>query len=1301
MPAVTVSNYLRRLGEPSFVEDPNTGLKRLTRRYIVDTEGVELANLESQVFDTIGNNDREFASYYLVEQRIDTAESEGDVILTRVFQELDSGSGLVKSGGDDIERLDNDLYRVTQTFIGLNGSADDIGNLDGDVGTDTYVIPNTSPSVTVVLANWKREVISDTVVRYTKVYQQKGILRVDINERYGKTPFNKLDAANTPTLIEYTVTGFLIDDSDVTAAMLGDPYNDGTSKPPGPFDVSTNNYHGMEVVRLRYVYGMGIIAASKSVKVGVADGVVEHVLTSINVSPSEWLKDGGSITYDSTLYNAGWLEDVGLNSITTDAQDDYILYTARYISVDGAAGYVGGSATGGTVTTGSITIEGEWSGFSIPADSKLTDTTTLEYGGNVEVRRISFIVELTAGTGELDNLIGGVASVSGEENYVVVGSGTKTYPGYAVGEFTLSRGSGVVSVTRDSRFADVRPGEDGGVVHQVTAINVNPTQVGVFDQGGRTYDFTDAKAISSTVKDTIHGPLYTMEIYAGSAITGLSTTTKYDGQLEITTITGLNINPLDVYGTTYGTVANHEVTVNQYGTLYKYVFAKGQGEILRKTESRYDQQVTVTTVKSLNEQPAVPANAYLISTQINSDDYGDIYTYVWAEGSGVISTETESRYNGNLTIYTVRTINETFPVPENAYLLSTKFEEGNYGEVWTVRYAEGSGLIKESTQERYDGKLIITTAQYLNEVPSLGDVNVISTSTETSDYGIVYTYKYAEGQGELETKEETRYNGKVRLYTTVWLNQVPEIPDGYIITSTKIESADYGTIYTYQYVDGSVAIELSRSERYRYNEKLKITKIETLGAPAEIPGTAVTVTEATRDGEYGTIYTVEYAEGAGLVDTKTEGKYLDEGGEAQLTIISERWLNVNPELPAGATLLSEGLSEETYGTLYTIRYASGSGKLFEGVEERYDGKLKIYTSRWLNVEADDIPEGAAIISTNTETSDYGTIYTYKYAIGSPGFLEESISYRYDGALKITRRTYLNVKPPDPSSGELLVEISEKDTDYGVIYSQTVAEGSGEISRSETDIYPGILTRVVARYLNALPEVPDDALVISDASEDGTYGTFYTTTYATGPGGRIDSASESRYDGDLTLTTERWIRKAPVVGTRTLVSTSTDTTQYGDIVTYKFAEGSGLITEQVENRFGGVLKIYTRTYLNEEPAIDPDNDVLLSYSTEDTSFGSLYRIKIAQGQGLLSSNTSTRFNGTLTITTDRYLNVEGAIPDSTFEISTKATQEEYGVVYEYVYAEGSGELSRTESSKFLSSVTGANVPPTSLPRVKAS
>jgi len=229
MPAVTVTNYLMRLGEPSFAEDPNSRLKRLTRRYTVDTSGVEVANLDAQVFDTIGNTDREYPDFYLVEQRLETAETEGDVVLTRVFQELGTpGSGLTKAGGDEIERLDNGLYRVTQTFIGLNGSADDIGALDDEVGVETYDIPNLSPTVTVTLANWKREVISDTVVRYTKVYQQPGILRVTINEKYGREPFDKTDPK--ATLIEYTVTGFLIDDSDVTAALLGDPYDDGTTK---------------------------------------------------------------------------------------------------------------------------------------------------------------------------------------------------------------------------------------------------------------------------------------------------------------------------------------------------------------------------------------------------------------------------------------------------------------------------------------------------------------------------------------------------------------------------------------------------------------------------------------------------------------------------------------------------------------------------------------------------------------------------------------------------------------------------------------------------------------------------------------------------------------------------------------------------------------------------------------------------------------------------------------------------------------------------------------------------------------
>jgi len=314
MASVSISEFLRRIGEPSFEEDPNTGLKKLTRRYVVDIEGVEIANLEAKVLDVIGNTDTEYPTYYLIEQRLEGRESEAGPILTRVFQELDSGSGLTKSGGDKIERLDNGLYRVTQTFIGLKGSADDIAGLDDAVGVETYIIPNLTPEVSVTLANWQRDVISDTIVRYTKVYQQPGILRVDINEKYGREPYD--NASPKPTLIEYTVTGFLIEDSDVTAALLGDPYNNGT-KPPGPFDVSKDNYHGMEVVRLRYVLGMGIISASESIKAGSTANVVEHVLVSINIPPSEYLQAGNSYTGTgasggSVTYDSAWLGTVGL-----------------------------------------------------------------------------------------------------------------------------------------------------------------------------------------------------------------------------------------------------------------------------------------------------------------------------------------------------------------------------------------------------------------------------------------------------------------------------------------------------------------------------------------------------------------------------------------------------------------------------------------------------------------------------------------------------------------------------------------------------------------------------------------------------------------------------------------------------------------------------------------------------------------------------------------------------------------------------------------------------------------------------
>lgn len=1278
MSTVDVSKYLRRLGEPSVEVDPATGLKRITRRYVVDITGLESANLDAHVLASFGDADEEHADAVLVEQSTRWSEETANNILTRVFQELGGGTALVEVGEPVAEKVENNLWRVTRTLVTAVGSAADIAaQTDPQVGTDSHTHDGTE----LLLGNWRREVQGGTIARYTKVYQEPGIIRVDINSKYGGA------------LTEYNVIGFAVASGDVTPGDLG------LGVMPYLADTGKDNYQGLQTVRFRFVEGEGIISISRSSKTG-ASAIVEYVIVSVNQTPSEALQGGHTETHGGEAINADWLEGVGLNSLDTSARDNYIIYTARYIKLDGEAGYVGGSAggtiEGGEITIGDINVETEWSGFNIPGDSILSDNTSLGYNGQVEIRDISFIIDLETAQNFDALLYNTVIDPNG--NWSVIGTRVQLYPGYAVGEFKMVRGSGVISASVDTRFADVRPGYAGGRVYQVQAINIPPTEVEPFTKNGVEYDFAGARVIRSEFRNTEAGPVYTMELFIGEAITGISTATRYDGKLTVTTVTGLNINPLDFYGDQFGAAVDHETEVNQYGTLHKYVFAEGEGVIFTKTETRYNGQVTVTTQRALNTQPEVPDGVFLISTGTETDRFGELHTFVWAEGSGIISTGVEKRYNGQLEIFTVQSINAPPEIPETAFLLGVRTESGSYGEVYTYRFAEGSGEISRSEESRHDGNLVITVVQSLNEVPSFPEgVHRISEKTETSDFGVIYTYRWAEGAGELSRSIETRHNGRLTITTIQWLNEMP--PEGVVagaVVMTRVESAEFGTVYTYRYAAGTG--EISSSTRIRYNGNLTITRIRTLNEVPEVPSGARVLEEGTEDSDFGTIYTTRYAEGEGLMATETESRH-----NGNLTIVTERWLEIDP-LDAGeydnVAVISTTEEVTDYGTMFTIRYAFGEGELDTRTETRYRNPdtgaavLTVETQRWLNALPPDDPD-AIVISSSAEEGQFGTIHIIARATGG-GLIGRQTESRLGGNVTITRETWLNTDPPAESEGEVTVSVQSEERPYGLVWTVVRASGTGEISRSTTEQFGGKIRIVEIRSLNEVPSMVATRLLAS-SSADHQYGTVHTRRWLVVVNPELNRSTQGRFpdqngNPQLTVTSvARLDSPAEPPSGAYVVSTSSADREYGTIHTVTWAEGEGVLTTsesvRIRGEDGDVLKTYSVRALNRVPAVgdieglpaDWANTVRqIGFSESSGEFGTVYEARFSAGKGKVSTTETRPYTGTgIIILRERHVNEPPPeLPEGDRLISERVEDTDTATFYELTVARGSAIIAES-------------------------
>ena len=90
--------------------------------------------------------------------------------------------------------------------------------------------------------------------------------------------------------------------------------------------------------------------------------------------------------------------------------------------------------------------------------------------------------------------------------------------------------------------------------------------------------------------------------------------------------------------------------------LYTYSFASGSGEIARQSNPEHNGALTRTTITSINEEPSF--NGALVDSKVSTQDGFTLYEYTFVEGSGEISSSTNSEYNGVLTKTTISTINQ-------------------------------------------------------------------------------------------------------------------------------------------------------------------------------------------------------------------------------------------------------------------------------------------------------------------------------------------------------------------------------------------------------------------------------------------------------------------------------------------------------------------------------------------------------------------------------------------------------------------------------------------------------------------
>jgi hypothetical protein len=289
------------------------------------------------------------------------------------------------------------------------------------------------------------------------------------------------------------------------------------------------------------------------------------------------------------------------------------------------------------------------------------------------------------------------------------------------------------------------------------------------------------------------------EFFTGSGVISTSISYSYNDKLTRTTIVSIDETPDTPVGSV---LIDSKAEARDEFILYTYTFVEGEGVVSTNSSSKYNGALTVVTVTSINEVPVIPVGSTTIEAQVREEDGYLLYTTTYASGAGVVGVSTDTKYDGKLILTTTTSLNQ--PPTGITNLIRSESSQSDYGTIYTYTTAVGTGEIGRSTDSKYNDTLTLTTITSLNQTPS-GTGALIRSDVSDTDYGTIYTYTYASGAGIIGTSTDNKYNNTLTLTTVTTLNQTPT-GTGALVRS-DVSDTDYGTIYTYTFASGAGKLE--------------------------------------------------------------------------------------------------------------------------------------------------------------------------------------------------------------------------------------------------------------------------------------------------------------------------------------------------------------------------------------------------------------------------------------------------------------------------------------------------------------
>ncbi|NBW08425.1 MAG: hypothetical protein EBR82_10390 [Caulobacteraceae bacterium] len=769
-------------------------------------------------------------------------------------------------------------------------------------------------------------------------------------------------------------------------------------------------------------------------------------------------------------------------------------------------------------------------------------------------------------------------------------------------------------------------------------------------------------------------------------------------------------------------------------------FYINKGLINQVDEVRNNGALLIKTLVYLNDAPSPnpPSGYTLIATKVDNPGGLETTTYTFAKGDGKISEENETRNYGALFIRTIRWITApgaSNPIPAQAGYtsFSSGYVEQDGHRIWTSQFAQGSGQLSDQTETKYNGALYLRTIRYASD-PTV-TVNPITTPTgytlvsvsESLEGGVkIWTAQYAKGNGQISRNDETKNNGALLIASIRYISD-PSVsvnpitaPTGYVLISSEMAEQDGYRIWNNTYAKGNGLI--SSNQETRLSGMLLRTTLTYLTDPSVTTqptsdpfGSGGTIVgNDVRDADGHRVWTVTWVKAvstSNIIDSKETRN----GGK--LIIYRRQMLGTAPSAPAATiggvvTLISDRTELQDGYTLYSRTWAEGVGQIGQDDETRNNGALLIRTIRHLtdgSVTANPIttPTGYTNVSVAYAEQDGYKLWTASYAKGN-GQISQNDELKYNGALLTS--TIRHLTAPSVSSNPITTPTGYTNISYGYVdqeghrmWTASYAKGDGQISRDDEIKNNGALLTATIRHLtdssvssNPITTPTGYANIsFSYAEQDGYR--VWTASYAKGDG-QVSRDDETKNNGALLIAAIRYL-SAPSVSSNpiatpsgyTLISSAFTEQDGHRLWTASYAKGNGQISRDDEIKANGALLTATIRYLSNpsvssNPITTPTGYINISFAYADQDGYRVWTASYAKGSGQISQDDEQRNNGKLLIRTIRQLSAPSVTsnpittPGGYVLVSSAYVDQEGHRTWTASYASGSGQISQQDDTR---------------------